>query len=155
MKRRRVLAAMLAVVFAAGCDNSKDGEDRSDPPKGARSSVEAYVKALNAHGIEALLAVGGAPDKEWSRKQAGRVLSDKGGRGLTVEDVSLRYDRMGIFLADAKLVAKDEDGMTVREELQLAHEEKWKVILFEWPADPGKPTAGTKPISAGRGSTPG
>ncbi|WP_327353743.1 hypothetical protein [Streptomyces sp. NBC_01304] len=143
MKRRRVLAVVLAVAFAAGCGSGKGGEDRSGPPDGARSSVEAYVKALNARDVEALLAVGGTPDEAWSRKQAGRVLSGKGGRGLTVEDVSLTYDRMGIFLADAKLVAKDKDGGAVRENLELAHEGKWTVILFEHPADPGKPTSGT------------
>ncbi|MET9682948.1 hypothetical protein [Streptomyces coeruleorubidus] len=97
--------------------------------------VERYVKALNARDAEGLLAVGAAPDKPWSREQANALIKSKGGKGLTITNAPIRYDRMGDYMGKVNLAAADREGRPVRETVGLLHENsRWHLVLFESPA---------------------
>ncbi|MCP9957874.1 hypothetical protein [Streptomyces sudanensis] len=93
-----------------------------------------YVQALNERDTEALLAVGAAPDRPWSRRQANEIIESKGGKGLTLTKAPIEYERMGDHMGKATLTASGEGGKTVRETVDLIHEDgHWHVVLFEWP----------------------
>ncbi|MEU3556146.1 hypothetical protein [Streptomyces fragilis] len=96
--------------------------------------MRSYVKALNDRDPKALIAVGAAPDKPWSRRQASKIIDTKGGKGLTIRKAPIEYEQMGDYTGKATLTASDKGGKTVRETVELIHEDgHWHVILFEWP----------------------
>jgi hypothetical protein len=96
--------------------------------------VQNYVQALNDRDTKALLAVGAAPDKPWSRRQANKIIESRGGKGLTITKAPIEYEQMGDYMGKAALTASDEGGKTVRETVDLIHEDgHWHVVLFEWP----------------------
>ncbi|MER0243469.1 hypothetical protein AAHZ94_15895 [Streptomyces sp. HSW2009] len=106
--------------------------------------MQKYVRALNDRDTKALLTVGAAPDKPWSRQQANKIIETKGGKGLVIAKAPIEYEQMGDYLGKAALTASDESGRAVRERVDLIHEDgHWHVILFEWPQRSDKPTAGT------------
>lgn len=138
MRMRHILTGTLALLLAAGCGSTgaDPAPERGGPPPGAPEAVREYVEALNNRDTQALLTVGAAPDKPWSRRQAEQIIRDRGGRGLTINSVPIRYDHMGRHMGRASLKAADRQGAPVREALELMHEHKrWHVVLFEWPSD--------------------
>lgn len=137
MRRRRTIAAAVTLLMAAGCGSSgaSSTSGSETPPPGAPEVVERYVEALNARDTEGLLAVGAAPDKPWSREQADALIQSKGGKGLTITNAPIRYERMGDYMGKVNLTAADREGRRVRETVDLVHESsRWHLVLFEWPA---------------------
>lgn len=136
MRRRDVLAATLAaaaLATASACGASDAGSS-SSPPQGASDTVQNYVQALNDRDTKALLAVGAAPDEPWSRQQANKIIESKGGKGLTITKAPIEYEQMGDYTGKAALTASGEGGKTVRETVDLIHEDgDWHAVLFEWP----------------------
>ncbi|MFF8653165.1 hypothetical protein [Streptomyces huasconensis] len=146
--RRRDTKCFTAMVTAAlfllaGCGTtSDDGAESGKPPAGAPDAVREYVKALNARDREALLAIGAAPDEPWSRARAKRIMRDKGGRGLTITGMPVRYEQMGDYLGKVDLTTASTTGRPLRETVELTHEQgRWHVVLFEWPSSEAKPTS--------------
>ncbi len=136
MRRRHVLAATLAAAALAAVPacGASDAGSSSSPPPGASDTVQNYVQALNDRDTKALLAVGAAPDKPWSRRQANKIIESRGGKGLTITKAPIEYEQMGDYMGKAALTTSDEGGKTVRETVDLIHEDgHWHVVLFEWP----------------------
>ncbi|MBB5935535.1 hypothetical protein [Streptomyces zagrosensis] len=137
MSRRRMLVATVALLLTAGCSSADAGgtSESSSPPPGARDAVKRYVEALNDRDVKALLDVGSAPDKPWSRKQADEIIRSKGGKGLTIMKAPIRYDLMGEYMGTVSLATSDSAGRSLRETVELMHEKShWHVVLFEWPS---------------------
>jgi hypothetical protein len=129
--------------MAAGCGSSDGGgtSEGSSPPPGAREAVERYVDALNDRNQKALLEIGAAPDEPWSRAQAKALIRSQGGKGLTIREAPIQYDRMGNYMGTVAVAAADKQGQPVQETLELLHENsRWHVVLFEWPSG-GKPSS--------------
>lgn len=150
MSRRRILVATIALLLTAGCGSadaggtSDDGGNpsSSNPPSGAPDAVKRYVEALNDRDVKALLEVGDAPNKPWSRKQADKILQSKGGKGLTITKAPIRYDQMGDYMGRAALTAAASEGRPLRETVDLVYEKShWHVVLFEWPSRDKKTSA--------------
>lgn len=97
MRGRPVLTALAAsavLAFGTGC-STQDAQaepSRSASPGGARHAVEAYVDALNSRSATGLIEVGGVKDEGWSRKEAARILADRGGKDWKIKDVRIDYD---------------------------------------------------------------
>ncbi|MFF4549919.1 hypothetical protein ACFY1J_37775 [Streptomyces sp. NPDC001406] len=153
MERRRLLAAMAALptVFALPACSSGNS-DTARPPSsgrsssnGAREAVEAYVDALNKRSAAALIAIGGVPDGQWSRREAAQILADKGGRGWTIKNVRIEYD-ISPDVGSARIEATDKGGKTMRDTLTVMREKgDWHLVVFERaPTATDKPTSSTK-----------
>ncbi|MFF0200900.1 hypothetical protein [Streptomyces sp. NPDC005017] len=145
MERRRLLAlsAVAAAPLAAGC-SSRDGEAGPPSSAGARQAVEAYVEALNSRDATALIAVGGVEDETWSRREAARILAERGGRRWRIREVEIG-DHMGPDVGSARLVAGNARGEFVRDTFTVMREGgSWHLAVFtRQPAPPGKESSST------------
>ncbi len=153
MQRRRLLAVAAALVVASGCSNqsneaqpsvSAPSSSASEASDGAREAVEAYVRALNSRSATELISVGGVEDEEWSRREAERILADRGGRGWKIKDVRIQHD-MGPDVGSARLLAEDRAGKSLRDTFTVTREKgTWHLTVFTGqPAEPGKESAAT------------
>ncbi|MFF2651549.1 hypothetical protein [Streptomyces sp. NPDC058045] len=152
MKRRRLLAVpavLAALVVASGCSSPDDKDDKAAPsrsasPDGARDAVRAYVDALNSRSATDLINVGGVKDAEWSRREAARILTDRGGRGWKIKDVQIEHD-MGPDTGSARLVAEDKTGKPMRDTFTVTRQKgTWHIVVFtHQPTEPGKEPAST------------
>ncbi|WP_282791642.1 hypothetical protein [Streptomyces sp. CC224B] len=53
---------------------------------------------------------------------------------VAITKAPFAYELMGDYTGKAALTACDEGGKTVRETVDLIHEDgHWHVVLFEWP----------------------
>ncbi|WP_065487081.1 hypothetical protein [Streptomyces sp. PTY087I2] len=147
-----------ALVVACACSPQNDGgpsggsaasPSESGSAGGVRRAVEAYVQALNSRSVSGLVSVGGVKDEEWSRQEAGQILSERGGRGFTVKDVQTQQD-MGPDVASVRLSAEDKSGKPLRETFTAVREKKaWHLVVFtNQPDGRGKePSSTDKPSS--------
>ncbi|MGW6735794.1 hypothetical protein [Streptomyces sp. NPDC055013] len=116
---------------------------------GAREAVVEYVNALNSRSADGLIEVGGVKDEEWSRREAGQILADRGGRGWKIKDVQVEHD-MGPDTGSARLMAEDKAGKSLRDTFTVTRDKgTWRVVVFtQQPAESGKESAATdKPSS--------
>ncbi|MFG2628478.1 hypothetical protein [Streptomyces sp. NPDC048473] len=139
MKRRFFAGVTLAALLAlTGC-----GNDDAKPGAGAdHEAVEAYIAALNERDSDALLKLDGAtgPDAE---RDAQKVISEKGGRGLEVEGIEIDYD-FGPDTGSAKITAKDSKGADYRENLTITRDgNQWRLAIL-----PASPSAGSSKTPA-------
>ncbi|MFJ3304836.1 hypothetical protein ACIPSA_17260 [Streptomyces sp. NPDC086549] len=157
MKRRRLLAVLAALTVASGCsshDDKAESPSSSNPSSsassdGAREAVVAYVDALNSRSATGLIQVGGVKDEKWSRQEAARMLTDRGGRGWKIKDVRIDHD-MGPATGSARLVAEDKAGKVLRDTFTVTREKgTWRLMVFtHQPSGSGKESASTdKPSS--------
>lgn len=139
MSRQRILVATIALLLTAGCGSADAGgasDDSDSPPSGAPDAVKRYVEALNDRDVKALLEVGDAPNRSWSRKQADKIIQSKGGKGLTITKAPIKYDQMGDYMGRVALTASASEGRPLRETVDLVYEKNhWHVVLFEWPSN--------------------
>ncbi|MER5357512.1 hypothetical protein [Streptomyces sp. NPDC002785] len=147
MERRRLLAVVVALAAASGCSNSDDdkpGPSGVPPADGARQAVVAYVDALNARSIPALMKVGDVKDEKWSRHEAAEILAEKGGREWKIKDVQIDHD-MGPDTGSARLVAEDKSGKPMRDTFTVTRQQgTWYLVVFtHQPTGSGKETAST------------
>ena len=148
MERRRLLAVMAALTALSACspggsDTAHPSSSRPSSSGGARHAVEAYVDALNKRSASGLIAVGGVKDEPWSRREAARILADKGGRGWAVKNVRIDYD-ISPEVGSAHLEATNKDGKTMLDTFTVMREKgDWHVIVFE-----GGPSSTDKPSSS-------
>ncbi|MEU6071683.1 MULTISPECIES: hypothetical protein [Streptomyces] len=153
MERRRLLAAVAVLPTLSVLPACTSGDsDTSRPPSsgrsssdGARRAVEAYVDALNKRSADALIAVGGVPDEQWSRHEAAQILDGKGGRGWTIKNVRIEYD-ISPDVGSARLEATDRGGTTMRDTFTVMREKgDWHLVVFAGaPAATDKPTSSTE-----------
>ncbi|MET8446015.1 hypothetical protein [Streptomyces sp. NPDC005209] len=131
VERRRLLAAVAVVPVLALVPACSSGHSDTAGPGEARQAVDAYVDALNRRSADDLMAVGGVPDAAWSRREAARILADKGGRGWTVKNVRIEYD-ISPDVGSARVEATDKSGRAMRDRFTLLREKgDWHVIVFE------------------------
>ncbi|MFD9880575.1 hypothetical protein ACFWZT_03790 [Streptomyces alboflavus] len=145
MDRRTFVVVALAVGLVSGCGaEAAEEEGRSgDSERGARGAVETYVRALNARDADALMKVGGVPDDARARREARRIIADKGGRELSIVDVRVEID-MGPDVGSARLRAREGAGKGAGNEVRdvftvVRREGEWYVVVFiDRPSPPGK-----------------
>ncbi|MFB8758879.1 hypothetical protein [Streptomyces nigra] len=145
-------ATVAALAFASGCSSHDAGAESSSSSApsvsassdGAREAVVAYVNALNTRSTAELIEVGGVKNEKWSRREAERILADKGGRGWKIKDVQVEHD-MGPDTGSARLMAEDKAGKGMRDTFTVTREKgTWHVVVFtQQPAQPGKESAST------------
>ncbi|MBT2529751.1 hypothetical protein J7E91_31295 [Streptomyces sp. ISL-99] len=149
MKRRYFAGVTLAALLAlTGCDNGGP----APKARGDRETVEAYIAALNDRDTGALLKLDGTtgPDAE---RDAQKIVKEKGGRGLKVEDIRISYG-FGPDVGSAKITAKDSKGGDYSENLTITRDDgKWYLTILPAPKqDPsGKTPAETSTPSDGAG----
>ncbi|MCF3136087.1 hypothetical protein [Streptomyces olivochromogenes] len=142
VERRRLLAAVAVVPVLALVPACSSGHSDTARPGEARQAVDAYVDALNRRSADDLMTVGGVPDAAWSRREAARILADKGGRGWTVKNVRIEYD-FGPDVGSARVEATDKSGRAVRDRFTVLREKgDWHLVVFEdAPAPTNKPSS--------------
>ncbi|MFE7621427.1 hypothetical protein [Streptomyces sp. NPDC057496] len=149
MNRRYFVGFTLAALLGlAGCGNG-DSEPKAS---GDRETVEAYITALNERDTEALLELDGATGPT-AERDAEKIVEEKGGRGLKIEDIRIDYD-FGPDAGSAKIIAKDSKGADYRESLTITRDDgKWYLTVLPAPTQgqEGKKTAGTNKPSDGTG----
>ncbi|MFF4148651.1 hypothetical protein ACFYZU_00485 [Streptomyces sp. NPDC001651] len=163
MERRHLLtvpaALVAALTLASGCasgDDASKSPDRSTSsasPDGAREAVTAYVTALNSRSVDRLIDVGGVKDEKWSRQEAARILTERGGRGWQIKDIQIRHD-MGPDTGSARLRAEDKAGKALRDTFTVTREQgAWHLVVFtHQPGESGKePAATDRPRSSPAG----
>ncbi|MEU3958775.1 hypothetical protein AB0F42_02885 [Streptomyces buecherae] len=151
MRRRRLVSVVVAVGLAAGC-GSDEGPDRSEAAhgveangvRGARNAVQAYVRALNSRDIAGLIKVGGVPDDFRARREARRIMAEKGDRGLSIVDTRIEIT-MGPDVGSVELVVRERSGREARDTRTVVREKsRWKVVVFvDRPSSPDKPSSST------------
>ncbi|MFF3730057.1 hypothetical protein ACFYXM_06980 [Streptomyces sp. NPDC002476] len=150
MNRRYFVGVTLAALLAlAGCD-SGDSESKAS---GDRETVEAYITALNERDTRALLKLDGATGAA-AERDAEKVIEEKGGRGLKVDDIQINYD-LGPYVGSARITAKDSKGADYSENLTITRDGgKWHLTILpapkqdqsgKTPAETGKTSDGTGP----------
>lgn len=146
MLRRRltppVIALAAATALLTACGSGEDSESPEDARRNARTAVESYVKALNARDEDRLIEVGGVPDDPRARREARRILADKGGRGLSVTEIRISLD-MGPDVASAQLTTEERSDKKARDSFSVVRENgTWHLTVFtDRPPPPGKPTS--------------
>ncbi|MDK0520697.1 hypothetical protein [Streptomyces sp. ML-6] len=140
--------ALAALLGVAGCSG-----DGSEPKtSGDRETVEAYITALNERDTDALLKLDGATGPA-AERDAGKIIEEKGGRGLKVEDIRIDYD-FGPDVGSAKITAKDSKGADYRESLTITRDDgRWYLTVLPAPTQEqgGKKPAGTSEPTDGTG----
>ncbi|MGW7365592.1 hypothetical protein ACWGI8_19655 [Streptomyces sp. NPDC054841] len=151
MKRRYFAGVTLAALLAlTGCDSGDSGSKAS----GDRETVEAYITALNDRDTGALLKLDGATGAD-AQRDAQKIIKEKGGRGLKVEDIQITYD-LGPDVGSAKITARDSKGADYSESLTITRDGgSWHLTILPAPTqDPsGKTPAETGAPSDGVGSS--
>lgn len=148
-----VAVAALASPLLAGCSSGKDeGGPAASPTGGARRAVADYLSALNARSTNGVIEIGGVKDEPWSRREASKILADKGGRGWKIRRLEIDFD-MGPDTGSAHLSATDKAGRPMNETFTVIRDRgTWHLVVFtEQPAPPGRTPASTAvPTTAGR-----
>ena len=141
MNRRHLVSVALAATLLSACDSGGAADSKED----ARNAVESYVKALNDRDADQLIEVGGVPDDSRARREARRILADKGGRGLSITGVRIDLD-MGPDAGSAKLSAEERSGKSVHDSFSVVREDgAWHLAVFtDRPAPSGKSTSSTE-----------
>ncbi|MCX5007715.1 hypothetical protein OHB05_34590 [Streptomyces sp. NBC_00638] len=146
-----VPAVLAALAVGTGCSTQDDQAEpsRSASPGGARHAVEAYVDALNSRSATGLIEVGGVKDEGWSRKEAARILADRGGKDWKIKDVRIDYD-MGPDTGSAKLLAEGKAGGSLRDTFTVTREKGvWHLAFFtHQPGMNGKESSSTEEPSS-------
>ncbi|MFE6982876.1 hypothetical protein [Streptomyces griseus] len=159
MNRRR--ASATAIMINSGCWLSvlratvadlgvrPPPSSATDSADGVRQAVEAYVRALTSLSVSGLISVGGVKDEQWSRQEAGQILSDLRGRSFAIKDVQTQQD-MGPSVASVRLWAENKSGGRLSETFTAVKEKKaWHLVVFmNQPADQGKESASTDKAAA-------
>jgi len=139
---------LAALVVASGCSSPDDkaAPSGSASVDGAREAVVSYVNALNSRSATDLIGVGGVKNEEWSRREAGQILADRGGRGWKIKDVQIQHD-MGPDTGSARLVAEGKAGEPLKDTFTVTRQNgTWPVVVFtHQPTEPGKEPASTDP----------
>ncbi|MGW3813277.1 hypothetical protein [Streptomyces sp. NPDC005046] len=146
------LAASAVLAFGTGCSTQDDQAEpsRSASPGGARHAVEAYVDALNSRSATGLIEVGGVKDEGWSRKEAARILADRGGKDWKIKDVRIDYD-MGPDTGSARLLAEGKAGGSLRDTFTVTREKgMWHLafLTHQPPGTKGKQSSSTNEPSS-------
>jgi hypothetical protein len=145
VNRRRVAVAALALLALSGCssdnDKAKPAASRAD---GAHQAVTDYISALNARSATGLIRIGGVKDEPWSRREAAKILADKGGRGWKISGLQIDHD-MGPDTGSAHLAAKDKAGKPMNDTFTVTRDKgTWHLVVFTGqPTPPGKTSAST------------
>ncbi|MEE1771953.1 hypothetical protein PUR34_28310 [Streptomyces sp. JV185] len=145
MQRRQLVTAISAALLLSACGSSNGSDSVEEAKKGARNAVESYVDALNSRDADHLIEVGGVPDDPRARREAGRILADKGGRGLSITQVQIDLD-MGPEAGSAKLTAKEKSGRTTQDSFSVVRVHgTWHLTVFtDRPVPSGKSTSSTE-----------
>ncbi|MFG2119400.1 hypothetical protein [Streptomyces sp. NPDC048710] len=145
MNRRRIAVAALALLALAGCSSNKDeAKPAASPTDGARQAVNDYISALNARSTTGLIRIGGVKDEPWSRREASKILADKGGRGWKISNLEIDHD-MGPNTGSAHLTATDKAGKPMTDTFTVTRDKgTWHLVVFTGqPTAPGKTPAST------------
>ncbi|AWE52874.1 hypothetical protein [Streptomyces nigra] len=142
-----VLTAVAALALLPGCASGDDqpaSSSSSASADGARAAVVAYVDALNSRSVARLIDVGGVADETWSRREAERILANRGGRGWRIEGVRVDLD-MGPDTGSARLEAEDKAGRPLRDSFTVIREDgAWHLSFFtQQPAESDKESSST------------
>ncbi|MCF2535660.1 MULTISPECIES: hypothetical protein [Streptomyces] len=142
-----VLTAVAALALLPGCASGDDqpaSSSSSASADGARAAVVAYVDALNSRSVARLIDVGGVADETWSRREAERILANRGGRGWRIEGVRVDLD-MGPDTGSARLEAEDKAGRPLRDIFTVIREDgAWHLSFFtQQPAESDKESSST------------
>ncbi|MBL1083212.1 hypothetical protein JK359_14645 [Streptomyces actinomycinicus] len=142
MNPRHMAVAALALLALSGCAVEQGSEEagpkpHSSPADGARRAVDAYLSALNTRSATGLIRTGGVQDAPWSRREAAKILADKGGRGWRVSSLEIDRD-MGPDTGSARLSAEDEAGRFMKDTFTVTRDNgRWHLVLFT--GQPGRP----------------
>jgi hypothetical protein len=145
VNRRRIAVAALALLVVSGCSlNEDETKPDASPADGARQAVDDYISALNARSVTSLIRVGGVKDKPWSRREAAKILTDKGGREWKIHELDIDHD-MGPNTASAHLTANDKTGTPMNDTFTVTRDKgRWHLVVFSGqPTSPGKAPAST------------
>ncbi|MFF2406255.1 hypothetical protein [Streptomyces sp. NPDC058092] len=156
MNRRYFAGVTLAALLGlAGCD-SGDSEPRASSD---RETVEAYITALNERDTDALLKLDGATGPA-AERDAEKVIKEKGGRGLKIDDIRINYD-LGPDVGSAKITAKDSKDADYNESLTITRDGgEWHLTILpapkqdqsgKTPAETGMPSDGVGPSKSASG----
>ncbi|WP_143662623.1 hypothetical protein [Streptomyces sp. CB03238] len=142
MTLRKPLALATTLVFAllVGCAQ----EEPSSAGRSERETAEAYVAALNARDVEALVELG-PPGYEETEQDARKVIATDGGRGLKLKDVRVSHE-FGDDVASTQVIATDRDGKPFSTYVQMSrHNGTWVVAMGHAPGagQDGKSSATT------------
>ncbi|MFE0354282.1 hypothetical protein ACFW2K_18930 [Streptomyces nigra] len=140
------LTAVAALALLSGCASGDDqpaSSSSSASADGARAAVVAYVDALNSRSVARLIDVGGVEDETRSRREAERILADRGARGWRIEGVRVDLD-MGPDTGSARLEAEDKAGRPLRDTFTVIREDgAWHLAFFTHPTESGKESSST------------
>ncbi|WP_336113235.1 hypothetical protein [Streptomyces sp. PTD9-10] len=145
MNRRLTAVAALLLLALPGCSSDHDrSEPAASPADGVRRAVTDYVSALNARSTTGLIRISGVKDEPWSRREAAKILADKGGRGWRISGLEIDHD-MGPDTGSARLSATDRAGKPMHDTFTVTRDEgTWHlVVLTGQPAAPGRTPAST------------
>ncbi|MGW6058115.1 hypothetical protein [Streptomyces sp. NPDC055189] len=142
MHRRYPVGVALAAMSLSACGTE---ESTARAEEGARTAVESYVEALNTRDADRLIEVGGVPDDARARREARRMLEDRGGRQLSITDVRVDLD-MGPDVGSAKLAAEEKSGKQLSDTFTVVRRDgTWHLTVFtDRPAASDKPTSATE-----------
>ncbi|WP_171166169.1 hypothetical protein [Streptomyces sp. I05A-00742] len=135
-------AALASVpVVAALVLTSCGGGDSGEGARSEKDTAGAYVAALNARDVDALVRLGPS-GHEGAAEDARRIVAEKGGRGLSVTSVDVSHE-FGPDTADAVVSATDGGGTVRRETVTLVRDgERWCVPLGRKEGAAPKQTSG-------------
>ncbi|MER5380858.1 hypothetical protein ABT040_11320 [Streptomyces sp. NPDC002688] len=103
-----------------------DAADGTDDGGGAPDEDDA----LNSRSVTGLIQVGGVKGEGWSRKEAARILAERGGKEWKVKDVRIDYD-MGPDTGSAELLAEGKAGGSLRDTFTATREKGvWHLAFF-------------------------
>ncbi|MBL1109762.1 hypothetical protein JK361_35185 [Streptomyces sp. 5-8] len=145
MNRRRIAVAAIALLVLSGCSSDNDeAKPAASPTDGARQAVTDYISALNTRSTTGLIRIGGVKDEPWSRREAAKILADKGGRGWKISDLEINHD-MGPNTGSAHLAATDKAGKPMNDTFTVTRGKgTWHLVVFTGqPTSPGKTPAST------------
>ncbi|MFD4377485.1 hypothetical protein [Streptomyces sp. NPDC058486] len=129
MTRRKIaLLAAVGCALLVGCtQEGPQGDGRTE-----RQVAEAYVAALNARDVDALVELGPS-GYEGVEADAREALDADGGKGVEVASVEVSHE-FGDDVASARVLGEGKDGKPFSTYVPLArHEGSWVVVLGHSP----------------------
>ncbi|MEV7530366.1 hypothetical protein ACIQNV_02775 [Streptomyces hydrogenans] len=131
------LPAVVGCVLLAGCAQEAAPQGRTE-----RQTADAYVRALNARDVDALVRLG-PPGYEEVEADAREVIAAEGGRGLEIDGVEVSHE-FGDDVASTQLTGKARDGGSFTAYVQMSrHDGTWVVVLGHAPGEDGGGAAAT------------
>ncbi|MER5739857.1 hypothetical protein ABT117_29885 [Streptomyces sp. NPDC002262] len=128
---RAWLPAVVGCVLLAGCAQEAAPRGRTE-----RETADAYVRALNARDVDALVRLG-PPGYEEVEADAREVIAAEGGRGLEVDGVEVSHE-FGDDMASTRLTGEARDGCGFTTYVQMSrHDGTWAVVLGHAPGAGG------------------